>query len=267
MPNCASIDPLVTSYVDGEIGTADRQVVDDHIQRCPPCRSRIVAERAVRELCRERKASLLANAAPVALRTKCGDLVSESSWRPPSGGPGPAEAGLHDRPAAGWRTRFAPLAMAASLVLLVAAAFLYQLTSASNRVMAAELTADHVKCFAMNAVLGTHDTPEVVESSMASTFGWNVELPAAAAAEGLELVGSRPCLYAEGRVAHIMYRHNGRPVSLFMLPRTSRDAELLVVFGHEAAVWSAGNHTFVLIARESRADVERLVGFIRTSVR
>ena len=28
---------------------------------------------------------------------------------------------------------------------------------------------------------------------------------------GLELVGARPCLYGEGKVAHIMYRHNGRP--------------------------------------------------------
>ena len=274
MSNCASIDPLVTAYVDGEIETADRQVIDDHIQRCPPCRARIVAERAVRKLCRERKAALQANFAPDALRARCVGLKNESLSRPPTGLRGPAEAvhvkprvGLRDRPVAGWSARFGPLAMAASLVLLVAAAFLYQLTSSSNRVMAAELTADHVKCFAMNAMLGTHQTPDVVESSMASTFGWNVELPTAAAEEGIELVGSRPCLYAEGRVAHIMYRHNGQPVSLFMLPKTSRKAELVGVFGHEAAIWSVGNHTFVLIARESQADVKRLVEFVRASVR
>src|SRR3954469_15670282 len=118
---------------------------------------------------------------------------------------------------------------AASLVLLVGAAFIYQFTVSSTRVMAAELTADHVKCFAMNAVLRTHQSAAVVESSMASGFGWDMRLPANEAAAGLELVGSRPCLYGEGKVAHIMYRHNGNPVSLFMLPRTPTPQQLVAV--------------------------------------
>ena len=133
--------------------------------------------------------------------------------------------------------------------------------------MAAELTADHVKCFAVNAVLGTRQTSEGVERSMASSFDWPVRLPESLGGAGLELVGSRPCLYGEGRVAHIMYRHNGRPVSIFMLPKTSRGDELLEVFGHEAAVWSAGDRTFVLIARETRSDVEHLVEFVQASLR
>ena len=97
----------------------------------------------------------------------------------------------------------APLALAAPRVLIVGAAFLYQLTASSESVMAAELTADHVKCFAMNRVLGTHDAADVVESSMASGFDWRVRLPTTEApatpgqpdGSGLELVGSRPCLY------------------------------------------------------------------------
>ncbi len=160
-----------------------------------------------------------------------------------------------------------PLAVAAALVLVAGGTFLYQLTSRSNRVMAAELTADHVKCFAMNAVLGTQQTSEVVEESMASGFDWPMQLPASPDRAGLELVGSRPCLYGEGRVAHIMYRYNGRPVSLFMLPKTTRGDELVEMFGHEAAIWSSGDRTFVLIARETRTDVERLVRFVQTSVR
>jgi hypothetical protein len=39
------------------------------------------------------------------------------------------------------------------------------------------------------------------------------------------------------------------------------------MFGHEAAIWSSGDRTFVLIARETRTDVERLVRFVQTSVR
>src|SRR4030095_15615451 len=105
-----------------------------------------------------------------------------------------------------WRARLAPLALAASLVLLVRFAFLYplttsstpvplppplaplvgfpflyQLTTSSTRVLAAELAADHFKCFALNDVLRTHDEPAAVESSMLSWFDWRVHLPADAA--------------------------------------------------------------------------------------
>src|SRR5262249_33331124 len=120
------------------------------------------------------------------------------------------------------RTRLAPFALAASLVLVVGGAFVYQLTDVSARVMAAELTADHVRCFAMTRVLDTNALPSTVESSMIAGFGWNVHRPDQPSSAGLELVGARPCLYGEGKVAHIMYRHDGRPVSLFMLPNSAR---------------------------------------------
>jgi len=80
-------------------------------------------------------------------------------------------------------------------------------------------------------------------------------------------VGARPCLYGEGRVAHIMYTHEGRPVSLFMLPNTARSRELVKVLGHEAAIWCVGNRTFVVVAREPRPEVERIASFVRASLR
>src|SRR5262249_3167565 len=126
-----------------------------------------------------------------------------------------------------WRARLTPYALAASLVLVVGGAFVYQATDKSARVLAAELTADHVKCLALNRALGTHQTAAVVESSLASGFGWRVHLPESFARADLELVGARPCLYGEGKVAHIMYRHHGEPVSLFMLPNTARAGELV----------------------------------------
>ena len=159
------------------------------------------------------------------------------------------------------------LALAATLVLAAAVGILYRLTASSPRIMAAELTADHLKCFAMNRILGTRQTAEIVEASLASGFGWQTRLPAAPDREGLTLVGSRPCVYGEGRVAHVMYRHHGRPVSLFMLPRNRGENEVLDILGHEAAIWSSGNRTFVLIARETRPEVQRLVAFVKASIR
>lgn len=261
MSKCSFIDPLMTPYVDGELPDAEREAVTRHIGACPPCQGRLVAERAVREVLADKRRAMCADHAPEALRARCARVAEESRVGRIDG---ISRAAVASR--AGWRSRLAPLALAATLVLIVGAAFLYQLTARSTTVLAAELAADHEKCFAMNAVLGTHDSASVVESDMASGFDWRMQLPATERA-GLDLVGSRPCLYGEGKIAHIMFRHNGAPVSLFMLPRTARGDELVRVLGHEADIWSVGDRTFVLVARETEAEVERMAGFIQASLR
>jgi anti-sigma factor RsiW len=270
MSSCSSIDQLITPFVDGEIGPSDGHLVAAHLMLCESCRSRVAAEQVVRDLMRERKPAMCASQAPALLRTRCAAAAAQTA----PAGAGDAAATrvanvpLHPAPpAAARRARLAPLAAAASLVLIVGGAFLYQATAYSPRLMAAELAADHMKCFAMNAALGTHQSVEAVQSAMASGFGWNIDLPHGAAGEGLELVGSRPCLYGNGEVAHIMYRHHGRPVSLFMLPRTERPEQLVKVLGHQCAIWSSGDRTFVLVAREPRSDVERLAAFVHAAVR
>ncbi|HTK28524.1 MAG TPA: zf-HC2 domain-containing protein [Vicinamibacterales bacterium] len=263
MPDCQTIDPFVTPYVDGELPDADRLRVDEHLRRCPPCRSRVSSERAVRDLIRERRSALAGDAAPPALRAACTGIAARER---PSGEAAAAGRGV----AAGrrwWPARFAPAALAAALVLFVGGAFLFRLTESSVDVMAAELAADHVKCFALNRVLGTEESAATVQSSMLSHFGWTLHLPQNPQRAGLELVGARPCLYGEGRVAHLMYRHHGVPVSVFMLPRSARPEELVEVLGHQAAVWSSGSRTFVLIAREPRAEVEQMAAFVQASLR
>src|SRR4029079_18909857 len=155
----------------------------------------------------------------------------------------------------GWTGWLAPIGAAASLVVIVGGAFLYQATARSSHLLAAELAADHMKCFAMNAVLGTQQSAYAVQSSMASSFGWNMRLPVGSDREGLELVGARPCVYGEGKIAHLMYRHNGQPLSLFMLPRTERPEELVETLGHECVIWSAAGRPFVLLLRRTAAAV------------
>ena len=63
-----------------------------------------------------------------------------------------------------------------------------------------------------------------------------------------------------------MFRHNGRPVSLFMLPESTRSEQLVKVLGHEAAIWCVANRTFVLIANESRPEVERIASIVHASL-
>ncbi len=264
--DCSAIDSLVTPYLDGELESKAWQAVDRHLGLCTPCRSRVAAERAALTLLRARKEQLRSERATSALHARCAahareyrvsvdDSITKAA---------PAPSVHASR---GWWQRGAPVALAAMLVLIVGGAFLVQLTSRSPRLLAAELTADHVKCFAMNAVLRTQQASEAVEGKMAAGFSWQMRLPTSAEREGLELVGSRPCLYGQGKVAHIMYRHHGRPVSLFMLPRTQRSDQLVEVLGHEAAIWSVGDRTFVLIAREARSDVERMATFVHAAFR
>ena len=55
-----------------------------------------------------------------------------------------------------------------------------------------------------------------------------------------------------------MYRLNGRPVSLYVIPDARRDRASTEVFGHDAVIWSNENVTYVLVSQESRATLEAL---------
>jgi anti-sigma factor RsiW len=253
MSDCPSIDSLITLYVDGDIDAAGRLRVDDHVRRCAPCHSRVLTERAVRELMRVKRAEISGDVASADLRARCLALRAASA---------PA-----------WRARVKPLAIAAGVVLVAGGAWVYEATDRSTRVLAAELTADHVKCFGVvNPLVGTNADTAVIERAMASTFGWQMHVPESSSA-GLEFIGARPCLYAKGRAAHLMYRHHGQPLSVFMLPRLARPgqpedtAEMIDVMGHEAAVWSQSGRTFVLVAREPETDVARMVSVVQAALR
>lgn len=274
-PGCASIGPLVTPYVDGELAPADRGRVQEHLGVCAPCRGLVAAERVTRELLKERRPSLM-TPAPAALHARCAGLAREHLAAFPVAPPLPGTHADRGAPAVlgapavqpsrrslrTWRPRLAPLAAAAALVIVVGGAFLYEATGRSTRLMAAELAADHVKCFTMNAVLGTGQSIEKVQHTLASSFSWTTAVPRV---EGkLDIVGSRPCLYGQGRVAHIMYRHNGTPVSLFMLPRTERSTQTVETLGYSCAIWSQNHRTFVLV---SRGDVQGLAAVVQASMR
>ena len=254
-PECWTIDPLVTPYVDGALPSADREEVERHLRACAPCRARIAAEQAVHGLLRTRTAALCTGRAPEALRARCADAARVAADAAPA----------RQRPA--WPARLAPLAAAAALVLIVGGAFVYQLTSASTRVLAAELAADHVKCALVNAALGTGQSAQAVERSLDEKFAWRARLPENPGDAGLELVGARTCLYGEGRIAHIMYRHEGRPVSVFMLPADVRREQVVNTLGHQAAIWSVGDRTFVLVGRGPRTSIDRVTSFVRAGLR
>jgi anti-sigma factor RsiW len=146
--------------------------------------------------------------------------------------------------------------MAAALVFIVGGVLLYSLTGLSPTVLAAQLTLDHMKCFAVHDA----NTPVDVragEQQYARDYGTEIHLPRPAVA-GLQLVNMRRCFCGEGVAAHAMYRLNGRPVSLYVIPDAGRERGTAEVFGHDAVIWSNANTTYVLVGREPRETLEAL---------
>ena len=244
MSDCQSIDTLITPLIDGELSGSERERLERHLRVCASCHSRVDAERAVRALIHGRQSALKSDCAPVALRVKCAGHCQLTTLA----GPGSR-----------WKRRMMPLAAAAILIIGVGAVLVYQGTTPSARVLAMELATDHQQCFEQP---GPQETAATVESAMASTFGWQVALAPSQSA-GLELIGARQCSFEGSPVAHLMFRHDGEPMSLFMVPKASYDPAMVEAMGQQCAIWSSGDRTFVLVSREARAEVERVAARVQ----
>jgi anti-sigma factor RsiW len=236
MPSCREIDPLFAAYVDGEASADQRALVDAHLKACPKCRHQTALQAMVRDTVREK---LCRPCAPDALRARC-------------------RAAAHPGilPFRITRSTLASLSIAAALILVLGGVLLFTLTGLSPTVLAAQLTLDHLKCFAVDSATVPVDA-RASEEEYARDYGRQVQLPRAEV-EGLQLVGLRRCYCGEGAAAHAMYRLNGRPVSLYVIPDASLDRASTDVFGHDAVIWSKQNATYVLVSRESRATLEAL---------
>src|SRR5262249_28355669 len=112
MPSCQQIDALITPYIDGELADADRRAVQEHLRRCPPCYSREAAERAVRDLCRDRRAAMTATHAPESLHAACARIARGGAVAGRQSPVGSRQASIA---LASWRSRLTPYALAASL--------------------------------------------------------------------------------------------------------------------------------------------------------
>ena len=237
MPSCREIDPLFAPYIDGAATPDERAIVDAHLRACPKCRHQTALQTAVRETVRTRLC------ATVLRQRRCESAVSP----PPISGSGPF---------ATTRRTLTTLSMAALLVLIAGGVLLYSLTGLSPTVLAAQLTLDHVTCFAVHDSTATVDARASEETIRARL--WTADSLADDTAPALQLVGVRRCYCGEGAAAHVMYRLNGRPVSLYMIPESTQSRATSDVFGHDAVIWSKQGTTYVLVSREDRATLEKL---------
>lgn len=258
--NCAQVEEQLPRYVDGE-HVDQAAAIAAHIETCEACRASAHAQRVVRNVLRVR-ATQLAPVAPPGLRTR---VVANL----PQGRKTSAAKDFETLPLFGWTGRLSAFAAAAMLVLTLGAVLLPIATIRSTAVLAAQLALDHLKCFAID---GDADGEPIAradaEATLLRDFDLSVSVPASLPSERLDLLAVRRCLYGDGRAAHVMYRVNGEPVSLFILPGLTRPAAELSLFGHDEVVWTQGDRTYMLVARGGlSSDLVRVASYLRTEAK
>ena len=250
MMNCHNIDALITPYVDDELGAADRNRVDLHVRGCAACEVRVFAEREARQALRRHAAELREVPAPASLRSRLAEMAARSA---PAATAGRARA---------VRMQLLRAAVAASLVLGGGLWLTAVITRQSTTVLAAQLAADHVKCFLTNRDRGVLD-PQPVAAFLRERYDFQATVPASDTSLGLRLVGARRCLSGEGTNAHILYTWRGQPVSLYMLPGGAHPHHSHDVLGQTTEMWAGHNGTYVLVMPESGASLAPLVAYMQ----
>jgi anti-sigma factor RsiW len=249
--NCREVENRLPSYVDG-LETSSAAAIAAHLETCAACRELAHAQSAARAVLKARAAQL-APLAPPGLRTR---ILANT-------------ANQASEPVLAWSGRLTAFAAALMIVLTIGAVLLPVATVRSTAVLAAQLALDHLKCFTIEGDADGEPIPAAqAEATLKQEFDFAVTVPASLGAEKLELMAVRRCLYGDGRAAHVMYRLDGEPVSLFIIPGLTRPAAELSLFGHDQVVWTAGDRTYMLIApATSRSKLGRVASYLQNEAK
>ncbi len=255
---CHELEDDLAAYVDGLSPRAAQ--IDAHISTCAACRDAAHVQRTARTVLKAR-AAVLSPIAPPGLRTRIVANLHDGRLAP--------SRQPQALPLFGWTGRLSAFAAAAMVMLTLGAVLLPIATVRSTAVLAAQLALDHLKCFTID---GDADGQPIAstdaEATLLRDFDFSVTVPASLPSERLELLAVRRCLYGDGRAAHLLYRVNGEPVSLFILPGLTRPAAELSLFGHDEVVWTQGDRTYMLVARAGLAsDLGRVASYLRTEAK
>ena len=252
--NCDDLDARLAPFVDREDAPSERRAVEKHLDACPPCRKHAADETSARDLLQAHRDTLRPSA-PEELRARCAALQSA---------PASPETAFASRRSALIR-RWAPLSVAATVVLAVAGVFLFGLNNPVEA-LAATLTLDHVKCFKTGEVDPATD-PVVAARSWQQEQGWPIVVPGTLPAEQLTLVDVRHCYSSDGQAAHLLYTWRGAPLSLYVLPEDAGHDGTVKKMGRDAVIWCANRRTYAVIADGDSPDLTRVVNYMKANAR
>ena len=255
---CLEVEEKLSAYVDGELRDA---AITAHLATCIPCHASAHAQTVTRTVLKARAAQL-SSVAPPGLRTRIAANAADLERSSPQ-----ALQPLSPKavPLLGWTGRLSAFAAAAMVVLTLGAVLLPFATVRSTAVLAAQLALDHLKCFTIDGDANGRPMAQAeAETTLQNDFDLAVTVPPSLPAEHLQLLAVRRCLYGDGRAAHVMYRLNGEPLSLFVIPGMTRPAAELSLFGHDEVVWTQGDRTYMLVSRGGAGnDLARVASYLR----
>jgi anti-sigma factor RsiW len=260
---CRDLEDVLSAYVDGEAADGDCARVRTHIESCGACRHRVAGERQARDAVRARRDVLRAGA-PEALKARCAAhaAVVESGAAPSSGR---SPVVFTPVPRRTFVRRWAPLSLAATVLLAVASVFALGLTD-TVQALAFQTTVDHVTCSRFKGVAKQVD--HVAEAQRwQERFGWSIAVPASSEATQLELQAVRRCLLTDGSVAHLMYEWLGKPLSVYVLPKRTlpESPEVASRFRHNAVMWSRNDRTYIVVTTHPQGPaLDAVVSYVRT---
>jgi anti-sigma factor (TIGR02949 family) len=273
--DCKDLEALVTPYVDGEVTPDQCAAIEAHLSACPDCRRCADAESGARAVVRRCRGSLRAPAPP-SLHAKCRKLASEhtehaghtqeqvaaSQGLPftSSQFPSPSRGTLAP-PRSDWRW-WAPVSLAATLMLAVAGVLVFGLVSGRGTALAAQLAEDHLRCLRAVSRRVPADPVEMTRRWQKSR-GWFVKVPSSSQKDDMQFIALRRCFHGDRQeLAHALYRHKGRIVSLFIFPDDdSRRRANLEIMGQRELIWSQGGRSYAVVADGDAADVHALKEF------
>ena len=253
---CRELEEHLAPYVDGEETPGARRSVEAHLAACPPCLEHANAESAARTLVREHRGELRVGA-PAALRERCAALSALAEA-------GAAQA-ARGRSVMSAVRRWAPLSLAATLVLAVAGVFVFGLND-RVQALAASLTIDHVKCFKIRGG-PAHMDPSMASRDWVQDQGWALAVPKSEPAQQLTLVDVRRCFSSDGRAAHMMYTWRGAPLSLYVMQKSIGHDRAVDKMGHEAVIWCANNRTYAVVAEGHPSDLATVVDYMKANAK
>jgi len=252
MPSCRDIESKFAAYVDRDQPVADRVAVEAHLRGCPACRTRVIGEQAVRDLVCTRRQTLR-GCAPAGLQNRCARQRRSST-----------AGSLPRQP-------WVPLSLAASLAL-VTVVFLIFGWGSSVETYAAQLAADHLKCFQFPPDAAAPPDVTLLGKTWQATAGWALKIAASTPTEQLQLLGVRRCGSSRGRVAHVFYKWRGEPLSVYVLnhrfdhaPDAATDHDFNKL-GEHAIVWTERERTYAVVASKRLPDLQHAAHYVRRSV-
>ncbi len=155
--------------------------------------------------------------------------------------------------------RWAPISVAATVLLVIGAVFAYSVFSPRGTALAADLVADHVRCATIVGNRAPAD-PSASATAWQTRRGWFVKVPVFAAADNLQFVQLRRCFHGQRvEMAHVVYRRDGRLLSLFIMPEEEPTRRGMDVSGQRVSTWSQGGRSYAVVGANSSDELQELV--------